>query len=69
MSKTIRVDEDTHARLERLKTEEETFDDLIERLLADRRELVRSGAGLWGDSDAGTRAREKRREMKHDVGP
>lgn len=68
MSKTIRVDDDTHAALEALKGEGETFDDLLSRLVEERRETVRKGAGLWADSDAAERAREKRKEMKRGVG-
>ena len=68
MSKSIRVSEDTHAALEALKGEAETFDDLLSRLVAERRETVREGAGLWTDKDAATAARRARREMKRDVG-
>lgn len=58
MNKTIRVTDETHAALEGLKDEEETFDELLGRLLRERRELVRQGAGLWEGSDAAERARE-----------
>lgn len=67
MSKSIRVDEETHAALLSLKGEEETFDDLLLRLLEDRRESIRAGAGLWRGSDAVERAREARTEMKRDM--
>jgi len=67
MSKSIRVDEDTHAALASLKSDDETFDDLLTRLLRERREDIRSGAGLWAGSDAPEHAREKRREMKRGV--
>ena len=68
MSKSIRVDEDTHRALAALKGEDETFDELLTRLLRERRETVRAGAGLWEDSDAAERAREARTEMKRGVG-
>mgnify|MGYP000397321248 CR=1 FL=1 len=68
MSKSIRVEEDTHAALAALKSEDETFDELLSRLLEERRETVRAGAGLWADSDAAERAREARTEMKQGVG-
>ncbi len=68
MSKTIRVDEDVHAALARLKREDESFSGLLDRLLAERRERVREGAGLWSGSDAAEEARAARREMKRDVG-
>lgn len=52
-----------------LKGEDETFDDVLSRLIEDRRERVREGAGLWEGTDAAEKAREKRREMKREVGP
>ncbi|WP_254839560.1 antitoxin VapB family protein [Natronomonas marina] len=68
MSKSIRVSEDTHAALAALKGDGETFDDLLSRLVAERRETVREGAGLWADSEAASAAREARNEMKRDLG-
>lgn len=68
MSKMIRVSDDTHASLAELKGEDETFDRLLSRLIEDRREAIEDGAGLWEGTDAPERAREKRREMKEDVG-
>ena len=68
MSKTIRVDDETHADLARLKGDDETFDELISRLLRQRRENIRDGAGLWSESDAAEKAREARERMKQDVG-
>ena len=53
MSKQIRVDEETFAALAARKREDETFDDLLSRLVRERRESIRDGAGLWADSDAG----------------
>lgn len=68
MSKSIRVDDDTHAALASLKGEDETFDDLLSRLVEERRETIREGAGLWAGTDAAERAREARNEMKRGVG-
>jgi predicted CopG family antitoxin len=68
VSKSIRVEEDTHAALAALKGDDETFDDLLSRLVAQRRERIREGAGLWEGSDAAERAREAREEMKRGVG-
>jgi len=68
MSKSIRVADDTHAALAALKGEDETFDELLSRLIRERRESIQAGAGLWADSDAATKAREARSEMKRDVG-
>jgi predicted CopG family antitoxin len=69
MSKTIRVEEDTHAALAALKRENETFDELLLRLIRERRETIREGAGLWADSDAAEKARKARSEMKHSLSP
>jgi len=68
MSKSIRVEEDTHAALAALKDEDETFDDLLSRLVRERRDLVREGVGLWSGTDAAEKARKYRKEMKEDVG-
>ncbi|GAB3687540.1 hypothetical protein GCM10028857_20730 [Salinarchaeum chitinilyticum] len=68
MSKSIRVDEDTHAALAALKGDDETFDELLSRLVEKRRQSVHDGAGLWEDTDAAERARDARAEMKQDVG-
>lgn len=68
MSKSIRVDEATHEALSALKGEDETFDDLLSRLVEERRESVRDGAGLWEGTDAPAKAREARETMKRDVG-
>jgi predicted CopG family antitoxin len=68
MSKTIRVEEDTHAALAALKGEDETFDELLSRLVRERRASVREGAGLWAGTDAAEKAREAREEMKDGVG-
>jgi predicted CopG family antitoxin len=68
MSKSIRVDDDTHAALAALKGDDETFDELLSRLVEQRREAVRQGAGLWDGTDAAEKAREARGQMKDGVG-
>lgn len=68
MSKSIRVSDDTHAMLAALKAEDETFDDLLRRFIQERRDMIKEGAGLWKDTNAAEKAREKRNEMKHGVG-
>ncbi|MBP1987578.1 DUF7557 family protein [Halolamina salifodinae] len=68
MSKSIRVDEETHAALSALKREDETYDDILSRLLEERREAVVEGAGLWEESDAATAAREARERSKRSIG-
>ncbi|GAB3707423.1 DUF7557 family protein [Halorubrum pallidum] len=67
MAKRIRVDEDTHAALASLKGDDETFDDLLTRLLRERRENIGSGASLWAESDAPECARETRQELKSGI--
>lgn len=64
MSKSIRVEEDTHSALTELKTEDETFDELLSRMIEERRELLHEGAGLWEGTDAAEGARKARKEMK-----
>lgn len=68
MSKSIRVEDDTHAALTALKGDDETFNELLSRLIRDRRESVRAGAGLWEGTDAAENAREARNDMKEGVG-
>ncbi|MFC6991945.1 antitoxin VapB family protein [Haladaptatus sp. GCM10025707] len=68
MSKSIRVKDDTHAALAALKGSDETFDDLLSRLIEERRETVRDGAGLWKGTDAAQKARDARKDMKQGVG-
>lgn len=68
MSKSIRVEDDTHAALAALKGEDETFDEVLSRLVEGRRETVREGAGLWADTDAAESARDARKEMKEGLG-
>ena len=67
VSKTICVEEETYAVLAALKGEDETFDDLLSRLVCERRERVREGAGLWEGTDAAEHARTARAGMKRDV--
>lgn len=67
MSKTVRLDEETHSILAELKGDEETFDEVIRRLLSDRRERIRDGAGYWDEEDASV-ARERHERMRESVG-
>lgn len=67
MGKTIRVDDTTHDALAALKGEDETFDELLTRLIEVRRETIRKGAGLWNETDAAEKAREAREQMKQDI--
>lgn len=54
MSTSIRVSEDTKRKLKRLKREDETFDDLLDRLAGDEEPI---DVGAWSEERA-ERARE-----------
>lgn len=54
MGTTIRVSDDTKTMLERLKRDDETFDDLLARLA---RESSRMNPGVW-DTETADAARE-----------
>lgn len=54
MSHTIRVSEETKAKLDRLRREDESFDELLDRLASDERPI---DIGAW-NSDTADRARE-----------
>lgn len=67
MGEKIRLGEDTHDTLAALKGDEETFEDVIQRLLERRKERIRKGAGYWDEADAET-ARERLEELREGVG-
>jgi len=54
MSTSIRVSDDTKEMLERLKREDETFDELLERLAQNEKPI---NIGAWNEDQA-DRARE-----------
>lgn len=58
----IRVSTDVKRELERRKREGESFDDVLERILDEDRDLL-AGAGFWSDEHA-ERVREERRKAK-----
>ncbi|AQL43579.1 hypothetical protein BV210_13125 [Halorientalis sp. IM1011] len=60
MSTSIRVSDETKALLERLKRDDETFDELLHRI-ASEEEPIRAGA--WSDQE-GERAKERIRESR-----
>lgn len=68
MSERIRIEEETYAALSALKGQGERFDELLSRLLEERHDCVRDGAGLWEGSDASEKVREAREEMEQGVG-
>jgi len=68
MSKTIRVEDDTYDLLSRLKGDNESFDEAIERLVALRRDRIEDGAGFWAETDGAAKAKAARQSMREDVG-
>jgi predicted CopG family antitoxin len=68
VSKRTQVDDETDAALASLKGDDETFDELLTRLLAERRGRVGEGAGLREGTDATEAARRAREEPKDGVG-
>ncbi|USZ66959.1 antitoxin VapB family protein [Halorussus salilacus] len=48
--KHVRVSEENYERLKARRREDETFDDVVERLLADDRDLL-AGFGAWEETD------------------
>lgn len=54
MSTSIRVSDETKAKLDRLKRDDESFDELLERLASDEEPIT---VGTW-DSDTADRARD-----------
>lgn len=54
MSTSIRVSEETKKKLDRLKRDDESFDELLERLATDKEPIE---IGSW-DSDTADRARD-----------
>jgi predicted CopG family antitoxin len=64
MGTTIRVSDDTKELLERLKREEETFDEVVARLA---RESDSMNAGVW-DSEQADAAREVLQRSRESIG-
>lgn len=54
MSTSIRVSEETKEKLDRLKRDDESFDELLDRLASDEEPIA---IGSW-DSDTADRARD-----------
>ncbi|APW99388.1 hypothetical protein CHINAEXTREME_17135 [Halobiforma lacisalsi AJ5] len=54
MSTSIRVSDETKEKLDRLKREDESFDELLDRLASDEEPIA---VGSW-DSDTADRARD-----------
>lgn len=65
-SKNVSIREDTYERLRSRKRDDESFTDVIERLL-DRQRDFEAGFGSWEGTDAGRVARETRAEMNETI--
>lgn len=63
MSTTLRVSETTKRKLERIKHEGESFDDLLARL-ADVEAMMQASAGSWSGTDKAENALEERERTK-----
>lgn len=61
-SKNISIREDTYEKLRARKRGDESFTEVLERLLAEEKDFE-AGFGAWTDSDAGAAARATRAEM------
>lgn len=65
MSSSIRISDETKRKLEARKREDETFDDLLERLARTEKD-VEEMAG-WGDEDMSEHLEEKREELNESL--
>lgn len=63
MSKNTWVEDDTLAALSVLKGDDETFDEVLSRLIRERHETVREGDGLWEGTDDAKKAGDMCGEM------
>lgn len=63
MSTTLRVSEETKDKLDRLKHEDESFDDLLARL-ADVEAHMERSVGAWDGTGKAERARAERDRAK-----
>lgn len=63
MGTSIRVSEETKSKLKRIKREDETFDDLLDRL-ADIEDKMADSAGAWAGTDKAEHALESRENVR-----
>lgn len=72
-SDQIRVSSEIKEVLESQKRDDESYNDVIERLLRERtewrQEAIREGAGLWEGTAAAEKAKAVRASMKDEIGP
>lgn len=66
MSTSIRVSEETKAKLKRIKRDDETFDELIDRL-ADVEDKMPDSAGAWAGTGKAERARHAREDVRESL--
>jgi len=60
---SIRVSDETKEKLDRIKRQGETFDELLARL-ADLEDTMQDSAGAWEGTDKAEKAREERERMR-----
>lgn len=63
MTSSIRVSAETKSKLKRIKREDETFDELLDRL-ADIEDKMADSAGAWAGTDKAEHAREARKNVR-----
>lgn len=63
MSTSIRVSDETKEKLKRIKRDDETYDELIDRL-ADIEDTMADSAGAWAGTDKAEHARAARRNTR-----
>jgi len=68
MSSSIRISDETKAKLEAVKRDDETFDELLDRLAVTRtKKDVREMAG-FAEAGIGEHMKEKRNELNESLG-
>lgn len=67
MSTSIRISERTKRKLEAVKREEETFDELLDRIVIDRTEEDINELLAMGESGVGEHMRTRNRELSESL--
>jgi predicted CopG family antitoxin len=65
MSTSIRISEDTKAKLDALKRDDETFDQLLDRLARTEKDVEEMGG--WADDDVVEGAAETREKLNESL--
>jgi hypothetical protein len=63
MGTSIRVSDETKRKPDRIKRDDETFNELLDRL-ADLEDTMQSSAGSWDGTDKAENALQERERMK-----